>query len=167
MSGLPKYTRMPDLESGEADSLVKGGRNSFDETVPSYPPQGESSSTSVGHNVTYTFEPIYPVKGKKRHVMGRLGTTREVSLGIRCGTSSEESRLIHQETIDVVRRAFPEVAKYPDSRIEFEVGIDGSKEDWGGLMDDAWSQFATQAPSRIKVTVADGPGDARRRKSGW
>ena len=31
-------------------------------------------------------------------------------------------------------------------------------------MDDAWSQFATKAPSRMKVTVADGPGDARRRK---
>lgn len=78
MSGLPKYTRMPDVETGETDSLVKGGRNSFDEVVPSYPPREGSSSNVVGQNVTYTFCPMYPVKGKTRHVMGRIGTSREV-----------------------------------------------------------------------------------------
>jgi hypothetical protein len=31
-------------------------------------------------------------------------------------------------------------------------------------MDEAWAQFATQPPTRMKVQVADGPGDARRRK---
>lgn len=64
----------------------------------------------------------------------------------------------------MVRRAFPEIDQYPDERIEFEVGIDGSKEDWGGLMEDAWTQFATQPPSRIKVQITDQPGDARRRE---
>lgn len=78
MSGLPKYTRMPNHETGETDSLVKGGKNSFDESVPAYPPQA-GPSASGGHNVTYTFFPRYPVKGKKRHVMGVLGRTKEVS----------------------------------------------------------------------------------------
>ena len=80
MSGLPKYTRMADVEAGEVDSLVKGGRNSFDEVVPSYPPQEGSSSNAGGQNVTYTFAPMYPVKGKRRHVMGRVGASREVCL---------------------------------------------------------------------------------------
>lgn len=42
--------------------------------------------------------------------------------------------------------------------------MDGSKESWGTLMDDAWAQFAAQPPSRLKVQIADGPGDAMRRE---
>lgn len=97
--------------------------------------------------------------------MGVLGRTREVSLFSfeRVGrTGSIDVLTPYQETIDVVRRAFPEIEKYGDERVEFEVGIDGSKEEWGGLMEDAWSQFSYQAPSRIKVQIKDAPGDARR-----
>jgi len=56
--------------------------------------------------------------------------------------------------------------EYADERIVLEVGVEGQKDDqWSGFMDEAWQRFATQPPTRMKVTVADAPGDARKSES--
>jgi hypothetical protein len=70
-----------------------------------------------------------------------------------------------KETIDIVRRAFPQLKEYADERIQLEVGVDGQNADqWSGFMDEAWPRFATQPPTRMKITVADAPGDAGKRE---
>jgi hypothetical protein len=79
MSDLPQYSRIPNSETGERDSLVKAGRSSLDAPIPSYPPRAGASSTTTYNNVTYTFAPRYPVKGTTQNVLGILGRDREVS----------------------------------------------------------------------------------------
>jgi hypothetical protein len=58
--------------------------------------------------------------------------------------------------------------EYADERIHLEVGVEGQKDDqWSGFMDEAWARFATQPPTRMKVTVADAPGDAQKSESSF
>jgi hypothetical protein len=79
MSDLPQYSRVPNAETGERDSLIKAGRSSLDESAPSYPPRAGASSATTYSNVTYTFAPRYPVKGNTQNVLGVLGRDRDVS----------------------------------------------------------------------------------------
>lgn len=162
MSDLPKYSRSG-FDTTETDSLVKGDRRgSLDGPAPSYPPTAGSSSNGLA-NITYTFIPQWPVPGKRANVLGVLGRNSEVS----------HLNLLHfyatftddQETIDIVRRAFPQLKEYADERIQLEVGMEGQNADqWSAFMDEAWPRFATQPPTRMKITVADAPGDAGKRE---
>jgi len=78
MSDLPKYSRSG-FDTTETDSLVKGsGRESFDGPgIAAYPPRAESSTNGLS-NITYSFIPQYPVKGKRQNVLGVLGRNTEV-----------------------------------------------------------------------------------------
>jgi hypothetical protein len=83
-----------------------------------------------------------------------------------------------QETVDMVQRAFPTLAKYPAGRIDFEVSDlapanpnpSGPQQypppriEWSKVMDEAWPQFKRKPPSRIRVTVRDAPGDEGKRE---
>jgi hypothetical protein len=88
-------------------------------------------------------------------------------------------QLTRQETVDMVQRAFPTLAKYPAGRIAFEVSeiapsnpnpntpqqYPPPRIEWAKVMDEAWPQFKRKPPSRIRVTVRDAPGDEERRES--
>ncbi|WWC90801.1 uncharacterized protein L201_005738 [Kwoniella dendrophila CBS 6074] len=134
---LPLFSA--DLENDDLDSL------------PAYPPRvGESSTTSATiHNVTYTFIPRWPLKGSFQDALGVLGGTKE-------------------ETISIVQRGFPLLAEYPPSRIEFlspvEMDSEGKviNDRWGKILDEAWPGFKHNPPTRLRVQVADLPGDEER-----
>jgi hypothetical protein len=80
MSDLPKYSRSG-FDTTETDSLVKaGGRGSLDGPglgLAAYPPRAESTTNGLS-NITYSFIPQYPVKGKRQNVLGVLGRNTEV-----------------------------------------------------------------------------------------
>lgn len=89
MSALPRYSKTPNLDESETEGLFKGDRTSLDnddvvDGLTAYPPRPGGSSTSGLHNVTYIFEPDYPVKGNRQRVLGVLGRDREVSPGVNC-----------------------------------------------------------------------------------
>ncbi|WVQ68231.1 uncharacterized protein L199_006438 [Kwoniella botswanensis] len=148
---LPSYQKNP---KGDEESLplFDADSNEHDE-LPAYPPRlGESSGVTT-HNVTYTFVPRWPIKGEQKDALGVLGDTKE-------------------ETISIVQRAFPILSTYPTNRIEISsfVEIDmpngngrRSDERWCMIMDEAWSGFKTNPPKRLRVQIADGPGDEERR----
>jgi hypothetical protein len=82
MSDLPRYTRTPKLDESETEALVKKARGSFDledeGEAPSYPPRAGPSGSGL-KNVTYEFDPVYPMEGDRQHVLGVLGRDKEVS----------------------------------------------------------------------------------------
>lgn len=95
----------------------------------------------------------------------------------RCNRTLNQTQADIQETVDMVRRAFPTLAKYPAGRIAFEVSdlapastqitpqqYPPPRSEWAKVMDEAWPQFKRKPPSRIRVTVIDAPGDDQRRK---
>lgn len=74
--------------------------------------------------------------------------------------------LMAQETIDVVKEAFPALREYPDDRITFYILTDaeGSRKSWSRLLDDGWVDIVSNPPPSMQVKVEDGPGDARKRE---
>lgn len=86
MSDLPRYTRTPKVDESETEALVKKARGSFDledeeEQAPSYPPRAGPSGSGL-KNVTYEFDPVYPMEGDHQHVLGVLGRDKEVGPSI-------------------------------------------------------------------------------------
>lgn len=69
--------------------MTDSGRDSFDTLPPTYPPGdlNQPSSSAAGRagragrapNVTYTFQPRWPIPVEARSMLGVLGRTRPVS----------------------------------------------------------------------------------------
>ncbi len=63
----------------------------------------------------------------------------------------------------MVQQAFPILNEYPPQRIEFlspenkDAKIEG--EGWSRILDATWDRLYRESPERLKVQVADGPGD--------
>lgn len=60
---------------------------------------------------------------------------------------------------------------FPLDRIEFLAPIDETKtqasDQWGLVMDEAWSRFDRDPPKVLRVRVADEPGDKEAREYLW
>ncbi|WWC63195.1 uncharacterized protein I303_105795 [Kwoniella dejecticola CBS 10117] len=145
MSLLPQYKRE---KKGDEESLPF--LHDENDELPAYPPRvGESSGTTT-HNVTYTFVPRWPIKGSQQDALGVLGETKE-------------------DTVAIVQRGFPNLAEYPAHRIEFlspvEIDSEGKVkgDKWAKIFDEAWPGFKTHPPARLRVQIADLPGDEERR----
>ncbi|ORX37946.1 hypothetical protein BD324DRAFT_656176 [Kockovaella imperatae] len=149
---LPQYHTKAsdsDINDEERQPLTswKDNDRSSSPPPPSYPPQA-SGSQAHRPNVTYVFVPRWPVKGEQKSVLG-------VAAG-------------KDDTIDLVRRAFPVLAEYSPDRIEFlapstpETQIDNITQ-WSQILDEAWHGIETNPPARLKVQVIDGPGDLEER----
>ena len=78
MSILPLYQRVATADADDHDSYDSHKSLVNDEPAPSYPPMASSSETHS--NVTYTFVPRWPIKGKPQDALGVLGGTKAVSL---------------------------------------------------------------------------------------
>ncbi|CAD6566650.1 MAG: hypothetical protein TREMPRED_002881 [Tremellales sp. Tagirdzhanova-0007] len=132
MSVPPQYQRIPidDVEAPPAWSKGNPPPSSDDE--PAYPPRPSvpTSSTEPVKSVTYTFEPQWPMKGQ----------------------SEDEAAMI-------VRRAFPILDEYDLDRIEFDASFALENTRWSRILDEAWLGFASNPPTRLRVRLADGPGD--------
>lgn len=75
MSGLPKYTRIP----GETDPLAKNNRLSIDSEHETNTTVGAGTSSLLpSHNVTYIYDPSWPIKGTRQEVLGPLGSNSRV-----------------------------------------------------------------------------------------
>ncbi|ORY28202.1 hypothetical protein BCR39DRAFT_505998 [Naematelia encephala] len=148
MSGPPKYQPVP-----TGDGITEDDER-YPETAPSYPPTSRHIFTMGDggpSNVIYTFVPRYPLKGEPQDALGVLGRDKH-------------------NTVLIVQRGFPTLAEYPPERIEFlapvEVDSNGRVVDdrWGTVMEEAWSRFDRDPPSRLRVQVVDLPGDAEDRE---
>jgi len=64
-----------------------------------------------------------------------------------------------EETIQIVQKGFPELAEFDQDRITFLNG------DGAIIFDEAWEHFASTPPEKLKIKVADAPGDWEKRKS--
>jgi hypothetical protein len=68
-----------------------------------------------------------------------------------------------QETLDIVHRGFPMLGSYGLARIELLAPVHPKRTEidhqWGLIMDEAWSGFLAEPPTRILVRVMDNPGD--------
>ena len=64
-----------------------------------------------------------------------------------------------KETIQIVQKGFPELAEFDEERITFLNG------DGAIIFDEAWEHFASTPPEKLKIVVADAPGDWEKRKS--
>ena len=165
MSTLPEYQRLPMTEDEAPPAWSKGARSpSLDET--SYPPRSMvGSSTQPGTNVTYTFEPRWPIKGDPEDAVGVMGRDKNVSQSkslFQIGHTHGQSFFVLKDTIAIVRRAFPILDEYSTDRIEFAIPVDKDAKDvrWSRVLDDAWPNFVNCPPSRLRVQIADRPGDA-------
>ncbi|WVW85728.1 hypothetical protein I302_107766 [Kwoniella bestiolae CBS 10118] len=150
---LPSYQKHSKSDE-ESLPLFDAEDQSHNDELPAYPPRvGESSGTgTITHNVTYTFVPRWPIRGDQQDALGVLGETKE-------------------ETIAIVQRGFPLLATYPPHRIEFLSPVEmldahgrPQPDRWGKIMDEAWVGFRSNPPQRLRVQVADAPGDEERRK---
>jgi hypothetical protein len=75
---------------------------------------------------------------------------------------------VWQGATDFAQRTFPVLANYPPERIEFLLLVDvpdahHTSKSWVIASDEAWVGFGENPPARIRVQVADGPKDAKRR----
>ena len=59
----------------------------------------------------------------------------------------------------IVRRAFPILDEYDLDRIEFDASFALENTRWSRILDEAWLGFASNPPTRLRVRLADGPGD--------
>jgi len=80
---LPRYRKLyndqdPLLSTHEERASVDEGRISTETAPPLYPP-GSSAVPEGRHNVEYSYGPKYPRVGEIEHVVGVLGTTKQVS----------------------------------------------------------------------------------------
>ncbi|WWD17793.1 hypothetical protein CI109_102235 [Kwoniella shandongensis] len=159
MSLLPQYQKNLPKSDSESVPLFSAEYEDNSDPSPAYPPRLGAEGTLGGvHNVTYTFVPRWPVVGEQQDALGVLGRTKE-------------------ETIAQVQCGFSILSDYPSNRIEFLVpvptvadepatGITRKPEErWGRVMDEAWSTFGTNPPSRLRIQVVDGPGDLEGRQA--
>lgn len=137
MSLLPQYQRLPtdDLATSTHESKRQADdehNNDYEPQLqtgpPSYPPrQYPAVGSDLAGTTTLIFVPRYPMKGSMESVLGVLGHDREVGAcsGLICLYRLDERDYgsvgtdIIQETVSIVRRAFPTLSKYPSDRIEF------------------------------------------------
>ena len=64
----------------------------------------------------------------------------------------------------MVQRAFSLLSSYPPERIQFLAPEDKSAKvdsvtGWSRILDETWTQLHHSSPERLKVQIADGPGD--------
>lgn len=64
-----------------------------------------------------------------------------------------------EETIQIVQKGFPELAEFDQDRITFLNGNGAI------IFDEAWEYFASSPPEKLKIKVADAPGEWEKRKS--
>lgn len=83
MSILPQYQKLGASDSDPFPIYPAKNRLSFedddDEVAPAYPPRQGTAGGDTSRNVTYTFEPRWPVKGTKENVLGVMGSDKDVS----------------------------------------------------------------------------------------
>lgn len=78
MSALPRYS-FGDFEEAHTESspLVTG--NERDAKLATAATRADRDLQPIRHAVTYVFEPVYPVPGKREQVVGPLGRDMDVS----------------------------------------------------------------------------------------
>jgi hypothetical protein len=64
-----------------------------------------------------------------------------------------------EETIQIVQKGFPELAEFDEERISFKNG------DGAIIFDEAWDHFGSSPPEKLRIVVADAPGDKAKRKA--
>lgn len=75
MGGLPKYSRVPN----DTDPLAKSNRLSIDSEHETNTTTGAGTSSLLpSHNVTYVYDPSWPIKGARQEVLGPLGSNVQV-----------------------------------------------------------------------------------------
>lgn len=109
------------------------------------------------------FPATVPLRGRQR---GCLGRDRADSSGEACLAKTSDCPAIvltyTQETIAIVRAAFPPLREFPPDRVEFMLKNNGS--DWQRVLPNVWETIAKDPPERLGVRIADGPGDAEERQ---
>jgi hypothetical protein len=74
--------------------------------------------------------------------------------------------LIAQETIRMVQKVFHELADIEPDRLSLYIHIDDGCQGgcrWAALLDETWATLKQNPPKRLRVVVADLPGDAEKR----
>lgn len=66
-----------------------------------------------------------------------------------------------QETVDIMREAFPALQDFPPERVELLLKL--SSGDWENMLPSVWDIVVSDPPSELGVRIADGPGDERTR----
>jgi hypothetical protein len=64
-----------------------------------------------------------------------------------------------EETIQIVQKGFPELAEFDEERITFLNG------DGAIIFDEAWDHFGSSPPEKLRIVVADAPGEKEKRES--
>jgi len=64
-----------------------------------------------------------------------------------------------KETIQIVQKGFPELAEFDEERISFLNGDDAV------IFEEAWDHFGSSPPEKLKIIVADAPGEKEKRKT--
>ncbi|OCF40618.1 hypothetical protein I317_05549 [Kwoniella heveanensis CBS 569] len=182
--GKEEAKAVPHETSAENDNDV--------DSPPGYPPPSASTSglgpgvrealagsgsEDIRHNVTYTFEPRWPmVDASRETALGVLGETKEASI-LSFLTIIRKSLVLplrrdRLETIAIVQRGLPALAGFPPDRIEFLTYFTGEVDSegqpvlggWSKILDEAWPTFRHTPPKALLVQLADLPGDAQRRQ---
>lgn len=166
MSDLPKYQRLPDVEQGLwGDKSISLSDEGGPEAGPSdhVDPEAVYPPTTGGKRVDLCFRPRYPCGGVKEDAWGEIGRTQAVRHALRRRVIFPDLVLTHpQETIAIVRAAFPPLREFPPDRVEFMLKNNGS--DWQRVLPNVWETIAKDPPERLGVRIADGPGDAEERQ---
>ncbi|OCF36364.1 hypothetical protein I316_01611 [Kwoniella heveanensis BCC8398] len=205
-------TPVPPVDQGEEEAkavpLETSAENDNDvDSPPGYPPPSASTSglgpgvrealagsgsEDIRHNVTYTFEPRWPmVDASRETALGVLGETKEASIlsfltiirkslvlplsGDRLvGYRPQKSALTRAaiRAIAIVQRGLPALAGFPPDPIEFLTYFTGEVDSegqpvlggWSKILDEAWPTFRHTPPKALLVQLADLPGDAQRRQ---
>ncbi|WRT68305.1 uncharacterized protein IL334_005281 [Kwoniella shivajii] len=143
MSLLPTYHK--DMKNAEESvPLWSADEQEHSDTPPAYPPRlggGGSASGSVIHNINYVL--LNGNWKEDEEAMGILGQSKE-------------------ETIDIVKRGFPVLSRYPSERIEFLFPIETQDSitkfkstRWVKILDEVWPRVLENPPQTLKIQIGE------------
>ena len=80
------------------------------------------------------------------------------------GTTSDDEKLglMGQETIELIKKGFPELADVEPERFDFQIYNDRCS--WVTVMEEAWELLSRDPPSRWVIKVRDTPEEMEQRK---
>jgi len=134
-------------------------------------PLGRGKYTYYGDGIIeYEYKPR---KGKVQRVCGILGKDKRVSLiHSMVNRSAElkekgngylETRTDYQETIDLVKKGFPDLAVIEPERFDFE--IYNARCNWVTVMEEAWVLLKGDPPLVWVIKIKETPEETRHRTS--
>ncbi|WWC63197.1 uncharacterized protein I303_105797 [Kwoniella dejecticola CBS 10117] len=150
MSILPSYQKHQ-ISAEEATPLWSAAeheeRDDGSSLPPAYPPKNDpivGSSGNEQREITYILHNNW---GDNEEALGLLGRTKD-------------------ETIEIVKRGFPSLAKYPSNRIEFYKWLDykdprtgWDKSRWVRIFDEVWQQTMYPPTSAVGNAGEEGQGE--------